>query len=135
MDIVTREVRSRMMAGIRGRDTKPEIIVRRSAHAMGFRYRLHQKDLPGCPDLVFPRLKLAVFVHGCFWHAHQGCPKAKIPASNTVFWTTKLLGNRERDQRTRAALEAAGWRVETIWECEVMKAAGVETRLRQILVP
>lgn len=133
MDIVTPAVRSRMMAGIQGQDTKPEIAVRRMAHAMGFRYRLHRKDLPGCPDLVFPRLKLAVFVHGCFWHVHEGCRKAKIPASNTEFWTAKLLGNRERDRRTCAALETAGWRVETIWECEIMKPAEVEKRLRQIL--
>lgn len=125
-DIVDRATRSRMMSGIRGKDTKPEMIVRRYLHRSGLRFRLHDRSLPGSPDLVFPRFKVVLFVHGCFWHQHPGCKFAYMPASNRKFWMTKLQGNVERDERQRKALEELGWRVMTIWECEARNEAVLE---------
>ena len=118
MDIVSPEKRSRMMACIKGKNTKPEMVVRKLVHEMGFRFRLHRKDLPGCPDLVFPRLRRVIFVHGCFWHRHSGCRFAYTPKSNTQFWLDKLEANTRRDARALKALEALGWEVLTVWECE-----------------
>lgn len=118
-DIVDRVTRSRMMSGIRGRNTRPEMAVRRHLHAAGFRFRLHRKDLPGKPDIVLPRHKVAIFVHGCFWHRHEGCPKATTPSSNIEFWQKKFVDNVARDARDRAALESLGWRVLVVWECEL----------------
>lgn len=118
-DIVDRATRSRMMSGIRGRNTRPEMAVRRHLHAAGLRFRLHRKDLPGKPDIVLPRHKVAIFVHGCFWHRHAGCPKATTPSSNVEFWQKKFADNVARDVRDRAALEALGWRVLVVWECEL----------------
>ncbi|WP_375208685.1 very short patch repair endonuclease [Hyphomonas jannaschiana] len=117
-DVVSPEVRSRMMSGIRGKDTKPEMIVRRGLHAMGFRYKLHDKKLPGKPDLVFPKYKAVIFVHGCFWHKHD-CKYFKWPKTRTEFWRRKLLANSVRDQGVVQDLEELGWRVGTIWECAV----------------
>jgi DNA mismatch endonuclease, patch repair protein len=108
-----------MMAKIKGRDTKPEMMVRRALFREGFRYRLHRSDLPGCPDVVLPRYRYAVFVHGCFWHGHDCRKGRKRPDSNTNFWNTKLDGNAGRDRRNQSALEAAGWHVVVIWECEL----------------
>lgn len=119
MDIVSPEMRTRMMAGIKGKNTKPEMIVRRLVHGMGFRFRLHRKDLPGSPDLVFPRLKKVIFVHGCFWHRHPECRLAYTPKSNTQFWLRKLEGNMRRDAIAVQALSTLGWRVLIVWECEV----------------
>lgn len=116
-DIVTKQQRSLMMSGIRGRNTGPELRVRRALHRLGYRFRLHRKDLPGSPDVVLPKHKIAVFVHGCFWHFHQGCRFAKMPSSRKEFWEPKLLGNRERDAAAVAALREAGWRVLLVWEC------------------
>lgn len=116
-DIVTKHQRSLMMSGIRGRDTGPEMRVRRVLHGLGYRFRLHRQDLPGTPDLVLPKHKAAVFVHGCFWHFHEGCRLAKMPSSRKEFWEPKLLGNRERDAAAIAALRKAGWRVLLVWEC------------------
>ncbi|MEN9865534.1 MAG: hypothetical protein RL748_1124 [Pseudomonadota bacterium] len=117
MDIVDQQTRSRMMSNIKSKSTKPEMMVRAMLHGAGLRYRLHRKDLPGCPDLVLPKYRVAVFVHGCFWHLHQGCSIVKIPASNSAFWLEKLGKNRERDQRQIAELLALGWRVLVVWEC------------------
>lgn len=117
MDIVDKQTRSRMMAGIRSKDTQPELSVRRFLHRQGFRYRLHSPSLPGRPDLVLPRYRVAIFVHGCFWHRHRGCPYSTTPASNKERWARKFAANVERDRRNLAALEAAGWRVIIIWEC------------------
>lgn len=116
-DIVLPSVRSRMMAGIRGKDTKPEMLVRRSLHAAGYRFRLHRRDLPGAPDIVLPGRKIAIFVHGCFWHRHPGCRYAKLPATRTDFWKDKLDSNVARDGSAVDALTAAGWRVLIVWEC------------------
>ena len=108
-----------MMSGIRGKNTQPELRVRRRMHAAGLRYRLHAKDLPGKPDIVFRRLRAAVFVHGCFWHQHPGCRLAARPATNTGFWSPKLAANVERDKRAVEQLEMNGWLVEVLWECAV----------------
>lgn len=122
-DTVEPKVRSRMMAAVRGRDTYPEMAVRRALHASGFRYRLRRKDLPGRPDVVLPRHRLAIFVHGCFWHGHD-CRRGRRPTSNTGFWDTKLARNIDRDRAAQDALRAAGWTVEVIWECSL--AAGID---------
>lgn len=116
-DVVTPEVRSRMMSGIRGKDTKPEMLLRRSLHALGLRYRLHVADLPGKPDLVFPRFKAIVFVNGCFWHRHAGCRYATTPATRREFWESKFAANVSRDEANRNRLLDSGWRVLVIWEC------------------
>lgn len=118
MDIVDRATRSRMMSGIRGRNTKPELIVRSYLHRAGLRFRLHAK-LPGKPDLVLPRHRTAVFVHGCFWHRHEGCRYATTPASNVEFWQEKFAGNVRRDARAKQQLEELGWHVQAIWACQL----------------
>lgn len=118
-DIVAREVRSRMMAGIRGKNTRPEIVVRKHLFAAGFRFRLHRRDLPGVPDIVLPGRRVAIFVHGCFWHRHEGCRYAKLPSTRPEFWKAKLEGNAERDSRAIDALLDQEWRVLVVWECAV----------------
>lgn len=107
------------MSRIGGKDTKPELLLRRALHALGLRYRLHGKDLPGKPDLVFPKHRAVVFVHGCFWHRHQGCKVATSPKSNIEFWQAKFSRNVQRDAANVAALERRGWRVFVAWECEL----------------
>jgi DNA mismatch endonuclease (patch repair protein) len=115
-DIVSPDIRSRMMAGIRGKNTKPELIVRRALHAHGFRYRLHARELPGKPDLVFPKFRAVIFVHGCFWHGHE-CHLFRWPGSSVEFWKKKLSANIERDLKVRQQLTENGWRICEIWEC------------------
>ena len=117
VDIVTKDVRSKMMSSIRSGNTKPEMTLRRALHKHGFRYRLHVRDLPGKPDLVFPRHKTALFVHGCFWHRHPGCRLATNPASNIEFWNAKFETNVARDRRSVSALMDASWKVGVVWEC------------------
>jgi DNA mismatch endonuclease (patch repair protein) len=129
MDHLTPESRSVLMARIRSSDTGPELAVRKLAHRMGLRFRLKRRDLPGTPDLVFPRHKLAVFVHGCFWHRHRGCARATTPKSRTEFWFSKFETNVARDKRTNAALRKLGWRVLTIWECELKDENHLRERL------
>ncbi len=116
-DVVSRETRSRMMSGIRGKDTKPELIVRKALFAAGFRFRLHRRDLPGVPDVVLAGRRVAIFVHGCFWHMHAGCKNAKLPSSRQDFWIEKLSRNVERDKENIDALVGLGWRVLVVWEC------------------
>lgn len=123
MDIVDRATRSRMMSGIRGKDTKPEWLVRRALHARGFRYRLHERRLAGRPDLVLPRHRAAVFVNGCFWHGHEGCSYFRLPGTRTDFWEDKISRNRSNDVRNRATLLDTGWRVAAVWEC-ALRGAG-----------
>lgn len=116
MDVHTPERRSHNMSRIRSRDTKPEMIVRRTLHARGLRYLLHVRDLPGCPDLVFPANRAVIFVHGCFWHGHR-CPLFKLPATRTEFWREKIMGNVARDLRIADEIAERGWRRLTVWEC------------------
>ncbi len=115
-DIVDKATRSRMMSGIRGKNTKPEILLRRGLFAEGFRFRLHDRRLPGKPDIVFPRFRAVILAHGCFWHGHR-CPLFKWPSSNVEFWTRKIERNRELDREAGEALAALGWRILTVWEC------------------
>ncbi len=132
-DVFSKEVRSRVMSRIRSRDTKPEMLVRKLAHALGFRFRLHRRDLLGCPDLVFPRRRKIIFVHGCFWHMHEGCRKCRMPKSNRSYWRSKLLLNRDRDRRNKEALESLGWRIMVVWECEVKDIGKLKKRLTAFL--
>ena len=118
VDVLTADQRRLNMSRIRGRDTKPEMLIRRALHAQGFRYRLHDKGLPGCPDIVFPRYRAVIFVHGCFWHGHN-CPMFRLPATRREFWETKINANRARDVAAHEELIIAGWRVLTVWECSV----------------
>ncbi|WP_052143084.1 very short patch repair endonuclease [Burkholderia gladioli] len=134
VDRLTVENRSRLMARVRQRDTQPEMAVRRALHKMGFRFRLHRKDLPGCPDIVLPRFRLAIFVHGCFWHQHAGCGKAKLPSTRTDWWAAKLEKNTLRDQRAVGLLEQSGWRAEIVWECQTFDEAAL-TALIQSTIP
>ena len=136
MDRLTAEQRSWNMSRVRSRDTKPEKLVRSMLHRMGYRFSLRRKDLPGRPDIVLPYHKTVVFVHGCFWHQHSGCPKAKKPDSHSEFWDEKLRSNERRDKFTGKALRHAGWRVIVIWECQLIRSpervgANLDRRLRQ----
>ena len=124
-DVVTRAVRSRMMAGIRSKNTRPEILIRHELFSRGYRYRLHVSTLPGKPDLVFPKLRAVIFVHGCFWHRHT-CPLFKWPSTNVAFWRTKILRNCAVDRRVLKELKIANWRVLTIWECSLKGAKRTE---------
>jgi DNA mismatch endonuclease, patch repair protein len=119
MDTVSKEVRSRNMAAIRGKNTKPEMAVRRFLHSRGYRYRLHKKNLPGIPDIYLKKYKTVIFVHGCFWHQHPNCKYATVPKSNEYFWVPKLKKNVDRDRANIKALKALGCRVVVFWECEV----------------
>lgn len=134
-DVLTTEQRHRNMASIRDRDTRAEMVVRSMIHGMGYRYRLHRKGLPGKPDIVFPRLRKAVFVHGCFWHMHD-CRYGKVkPATNSEFWHKKRTGNVERDRKNIAALEAQGWEVLVIWECWTRDPQMIARQITDFLPP
>jgi DNA mismatch endonuclease (patch repair protein) len=122
-DVVDTATRSRMMAGIRAKDTAPELQIRRNLHRLGFRFRLHDKRLPGKPDLVLPKHGTVIFVHGCFWHGHN-CPVFKWPATRTEFWRSKIGRNRENDEHNIKALREMGWRICVVWECSVRKSGG-----------
>ena len=126
------EVRSRNMAAIRGKDTAPELAIRRILHAMGLRFRLHRKDLPGRPDIVLPKHRTVVFVHGCFWHRHEDCRHTTTPKTRQEFWQTKFAANVERDRRNQTDLQQLGWRVIVIWECELRQHSDLETRLKRL---
>lgn len=131
-DIVTTEQRSRLMSMIKGKNTKPEMLVRSVCHELGLRYRLHRKDLPGKPDLVFPKHRLCIFVNGCFWHRHPGCKYAYTPKSRLYFWLPKLAKNVERDLDAQQALNARGWRVVVIWECRTKSREVLRTEIQKI---
>jgi DNA mismatch endonuclease, patch repair protein len=134
MDRISPEQRSWTMSRVRSHNTGPEILVRKAAHALGLRFRLHRKDLPGTPDLIFPKLRVALFVHGCFWHRHAGCNRASMPKSQTAYWTRKFERNVERDRKADAALEAVGWRPMTIWECQTNDRAKLIKLLQNLLL-
>lgn len=125
-DIVDPPTRSRMMAGIRGKDTKPELLLRRALHAAGLRYRLHGDKLPGRPDIVLSRHRAVVFVHGCFWHRHEGCRFATSPRTRPEFWQEKFAANVARDRRNIVDLQYSGWRVGIVWECALRRSGGAE---------
>jgi DNA mismatch endonuclease (patch repair protein) len=133
MDTISFEARRRNMARIKSRNTKPEKLVRSLLHAMGYRFRLHGKNLPGTPDIVLPRYRSVIFVHGCFWHGHQGCNRATIPATRTNFWKAKIDSNRKRDERNTAALEKSGYRWLIIWQCETKDTTALAQRLAEFL--
>lgn len=120
------------MAAIRGRDTTPELRVRRLLHRLGYRFRLHRRDLPGSPDIVLPRFRTVIFVHGCFWHRHPGCRYATTPKTRTDFWTAKFHKNMERDARQQSDLRSAGWTVVIVWECELRDIDALTDRLQKI---
>ena len=132
-DTVSGEHRSANMRAVRAKDTKPELTVRRLTHGMGYRYRLHDRSLPGTPDLVFRSRRSVIFVHGCFWHRHTGCDRATEPQSNVEFWRPKLLQNAARDKRQLRALRKGGWRTLVIWECETKDRRSLSSRLRRFL--
>lgn len=121
------------MSGIKGKNTKPELLLRSALHKLGFRFRIQRKDLPGKPDIVLPKYKTIIFVHGCFWHRHPGCKYAYTPKSNIEFWTNKLEGNVIRDRLTEKALEEMGWRILIVWECEVKTLVENNARLRAMI--
>ena len=133
MDTLTPRERSARMALVRGKDTKPELLVRRLVHGLGYRYRLHRRDLPGTPDLVFPGRGKVIMVHGCFWHRHEGCALARLPKSRGDFWLPKLTTNAERDASNTRALRRLGWGVMTIWECQLRDTAALASRIRRFL--
>ena len=132
-DIFTKEERSAHMAKIKGKNTKPEIIVRKFLFSKGFRYRINDKSLPGTPDIVLPKYKTAIFVHGCFWHGHQGCKKARLPASNIDYWEKKIVENKERDRKKVKLLEDARWHVIVVWQCEIENKGQREQYLEKIV--
>jgi DNA mismatch endonuclease (patch repair protein) len=132
-DVFSKEKRSAVMRRVKGKNTSPELKVRKALTALGARYRLHRADLPGKPDIVLPGRRLALFVHGCFWHGHDCARGARVPQQNRDYWLSKVARNRARDDRSREALTALGWRVEAIWECELKDPAGLAPRLRNLL--
>lgn len=134
-DTLTPEERSERMSRVRGKNTRPEMIVRRLVHAMGYRYRLHRRDIPGTPDLAFPSRKKVIFMHGCFWHRHPDptCKLARMPKSRLDFWGPKLRENRKRDENNLRRLENLGWQILVVWECEIRHKEQLENRLLEFL--
>jgi DNA mismatch endonuclease (patch repair protein) len=132
-DRLSPAARSEQMRRIRKTNTRPELRVRQAAHALGYRFRLHRYDLPGTPDLVFPRLRKVIFVHGCFWHQHPGCRLARLPKSRQEYWLPKLQRNQERDARARTELVNLGWEVLVVWECETGAVQSLKMKLKNFL--
>ena len=131
-DVHSKETRSYNMSRIKGKDTKPEMLVRRFLHAKGFRYRLHVKDLPGKPDIVLPKYKIIIFIHGCFWHGHEGCKYYVVPKTRTEWWLNKINTNIANDHKAHQALEKQGWKIITLWECD-LKPSVIEKTLTALL--
>lgn len=129
------EARRNVMRANRGKNTKPEMLLRQMLHALGYRYRLHRRDLPGTPDLVFPSRRKAIQVHGCYWHGHDGCRRANVPKTRTEYWGRKIQANRDRDRRNDATLARMGWEVFTVWECELSDMEAVESCVMSFLGP
>lgn len=133
MDSLSPKERSERMARVRAKDTRPELLVRRLVFSLGYRYRLHARDLPGRPDLVFRKRRKVIFIHGCFWHRHGTCALARLPRSRLDFWVPKLEGNKLRDRRNKRALTKGGWKVLTIWECQLGNTGRLQTMIRRFL--
>lgn len=136
MDTVTKARRSEIMASIRDRDTKPELLVRRLLHRLGYRFRLHRTDLPGKPDIVLPKHRTVILIHGCFWHGCRKCDRGtRVPKTNTRFWVDKIQSNIDRDRRDRASLRGLGWKVVVLWDCELRNqpVAPLERKLRRVI--
>ena len=133
MDVFTKEKRSQIMSKIKGKDTKPEIVVRSLLHQMGYRFRLHRRDLPGNPDIVLPKHKKVIFVHGCFWHGHKDCPRAKRPSTNKKFWNEKLSKSIKRDTFNQKKLKKMGWLTLIIWQCEMKDSKNLQSKLESFL--
>jgi DNA mismatch endonuclease, patch repair protein len=133
VDSLSPKERSEIMARVRAKNTRPELRVRKLVFALGYRYRLYDRKLPGCPDLVFGPRRKVIFVHGCFWHRHARCALARLPKSRLDFWLPKLEGNKSRDQRNRRALARRGWKVLTIWECQLRDAGRLNNKIRRFL--
>ena len=131
-DVHSKEIRSKNMAAIKGRNTKPEMLVRKFLHANGYRYKLHDKSLPGKPDIVLPKYKTVIFVHGCFWHGHKNCKYYVVPKTRTEWWLNKINGNVANDTKALKALKKGGWKIIAIWECD-LKSAKVEETLNTLL--
>jgi len=125
------EKRSYVMSRVGSKNTRPELAVRKYLHAQGFRFRIHRKDLPGKPDIVLPKFKAVIFVHGCFWHGHEGCWRSQLPATRTEWWGCKIARNKERDKEQQTKLRDAGWRIMTIWECQ-LKASTIKSPLVEL---
>lgn len=133
MDIITNEKRSWNMSRIQGKDTKPELIIRSLLHSSGYRFRLHAKKLPGVPDIVLPKYKTVIFVHGCFWHRHKGCKFTYTPKSRVEFWESKFQKNKERDRIVMNKLKKLGWKIIVIWECEISNPDNIRYKLKKHL--
>lgn len=133
-DVFSKSKRSEIMSRIGQKDTKPEIVVRKLLHRMGYRYRLHRKDLPGTPDVVLPKYRKIIFVHGCFWHGHKGCSRAALPETNREFWERKIENNKTRDRLTMKELKKLGWKCFVIWQCQIKNLETLERKLRRFLV-
>jgi DNA mismatch endonuclease (patch repair protein) len=132
-DLVSASVRSRIMSSVKQRHTKPEMVVRSLLHRLGYRFRLHQKDLPGSPDIVLAKYRTAIFVHGCFWHQHENCGKSRRPSSNQEYWNKKLDENISRDKRKEDELSQLGWRVAIVWQCETTNIESLSENLKNLL--
>jgi DNA mismatch endonuclease (patch repair protein) len=132
-DLVSASVRSRIMSSVKQRHTKPEMVVRSLLHRLGYRFRLHQKDLPGSPDIILPKYRTAIFVHGCFWHQHGNCGKSRRPSSNQEYWNKKLDENISRDKRKEGELSQLGWRVVIVWQCETSQVESLSEKLKKLL--
>jgi DNA mismatch endonuclease, patch repair protein len=131
-DVHSKEIRSKNMAAIKGKDTKPEMLVRRFLHANGFRYKLHDKTLPGKPDIVLPKYKTVIFIHGCFWHGHKDCKYFVVPKTRTEWWLNKINGNIANDEKAIKALKKDGWKIIMLWECD-LKPSVYETILKKLI--
>lgn len=135
MDKFSKAKRAEIMRAVKGKNTLPELQVRRLLHSLSFRFRLHRRDLPGCPDIVLPKHRICIFVHGCFWHQHPGCKRAALPSSNVDFWSVKLQKNVLRDKENIKKLNGLGWKVAIIWECETKNPQGLMLLVNSILAP
>jgi DNA mismatch endonuclease (patch repair protein) len=135
VDVLTPEQRTRAMSCVKGRNTRPELAVRRALHQMGYRFRLHRADLPGRPDIVLPQYRVAIFVNGCFWHGHEGCPRSARPAVNTEFWNAKLSRNVDRDRVSKDALIEMGWTPVILWTCELKSSSAISATINSKVVP